>query len=497
MFKIFQRIPFFLELFFNGLFILVFALKLLGKIPPVIKSEHLDLFFTFSATTVPFIVLASIMVNFLVTPTVEEFFRKYIFSIIVFVPLVIAHGDLEFCFWLASAHLLSSILTLYETDTQQVEITEFGDVLTPVQLFFRQLKLSPAQIILLSFIGVILVGTFLLMVPISSVNDPLGIWDALFIATSATCVTGLSTISVGQELSIFGQLVVLVLIQIGGLGIMTLSSSMMILLGKSMGMKDRIIRQDLLGVSSLEDTFAMISDIIRYTLIIELWGAIILTFAFTYDGFDFTQALYYGFFHSISAFCNAGFALFDNSLESYATNPLVHGTISILIILGGLGFIVLKELKMTITQRRSIVRMTLHTKLVLITSFILTFVGFLFIFFGEYLNALDGLELFDKVQVSLFQSITLRTAGFNTIPMTSLNSFTIYGLTLFMFIGASPGSTGGGIKSTTLAILIQSITSTLQGKKDIEFFDRRIPPQMVVRATPSLLSLLLLQVYLF
>ena len=152
---------------------------------------------------------------------------------------------------------------------------------------------------------------------------------------------------------------------------------------------------------------------------------------------------------------------------------------------------------MTITQRRSIVRMTLHTKLVLITSFILTFVGFLFIFFGEYLNALDGLELFDKVQVSLFQSITLRTAGFNTIPMTSLNSFTIYGLTLFMFIGASPGSTGGGIKSTTLAILIQSITSTLQGKKDIEFFDRRILLKWWLEQRPSLLSLLLLQVYLF
>ena len=215
------------------------------------------------------------------------------------------------------------------------------------------------------------------MVPISSVNDPLGIWDALFIATSATCVTGLSTISVGQELSIFGQLVVLVLIQIGGLGIMTLSSSMMILLGKSMGMKDRIIRQDLLGVSSLEDTFAMISDIIRYTLIIELWGAVILTLPLLTMVLILLSALYYGFFHSISAFCNAGFALFDNSLESYATNPLVHGTISILIILGGLGFIVLKELKMTITQRRSIVRMTLHTKLVLITSFILTFIRFL------------------------------------------------------------------------------------------------------------------------
>ena len=482
--RIYQKIPLIAELFINGIFIVVYSLDLVGKMPATIPSGYVDVFYQLFQGIVPFVIVMSILTNFFLCESLEEFFRKYVFSIIVLIPLVITHGDIEFCYWLSSAHLLSSLLTLYESDIPNYQRNSLGETLTPIQHFFRQIKLSPAQIITLSFLGVIIIGAFLLMIPIASTSgDSLNFWDALFIATSATCVTGLSTISIGTELSIFGQMIVLILIQIGGLGIMTLSSSMMILIGKSLGMKDRIIRQDLLGVSSLEDIYAMISDIIRYTLIIELWGALVLTFAFVYDGFDLTTSLYYGFFHSISAFCNAGFALFDNSLESYATNPLVHGTISILIVLGGLGFIVLKELKSMIASGTTLVRMSLHTKIVILTTLFLTVFGFCFIFFGEYLNALDSYSLWEKVQISLFQSITLRTAGFNTLEMTSLNAFTIYGMTLFMFIGASPGSTGGGIKTTTFAILLQSIRSTLFGKKDLEFFDRKIPSQVIVRAT--------------
>ena len=482
--RLYQKIPLIVELFINGLFIVVYSLDILGKIPSSIPSGYIDLFYRSFLIIVPFIIVLSIISNFILSENIEDFFRKYVFSLIVIIPMVLTQGDKEFCYWLSSAHLLSSLLTLYESDIPRYQVTELGEVLTPVQSFLRHIKLSPAQIVTTSFMGIILVGALLLMIPIATVGDEsLNFWDALFIATSATCVTGLSTISVGNDLTVFGQSIVLILIQIGGLGIMTLSSSMMVLIGKSFGMKDRIIRQDLLGVSSLEDIMAMINDIIRYTLIIELWGAVILTFAFIYDGFDFTTSLYYGFFHSISAFCNAGFALFDNSLESYATNPLVHGTISALVILGGLGFIVLKELKEMISKRTALVRMSLHTKIVLTTSIFLTFSSFCFVFFGEFLNSLDSYSLADKVQVSFFQAVTLRTAGFNTLDLTSLNAFTIYGMTLFMFIGASPGSTGGGIKTTTLAILLQSIRSTLSGKKDIEFFDRRIPSQLVVRAT--------------
>ena len=263
---------------------------------------------------------------------------------------------------------------------------------------------------------------------------------------------------------------------------MTLYSSMAILLGRSMRMKDRIIMQDLLDVSSLEELFAMIVDIVKYTFLIELWGGLVLTIAFTFEGFEFSRAIYYGFFHSISAFCNAGFALFDTSLESYGTKPLIHLTIAILITLGGLGFIVLKELKEVIVNKKHLVRMSVHSKIVIITSFLLTAGGTIFIFFGEFLGALDGYTIWEQVQISLFQSVTLRTAGFNTIPLTNLNTYTIYAMTLFMFVGGSPGSTGGGIKTTTLAILIQSIKSTLKGKKTVEAFDRRISSPIVVRA---------------
>jgi trk system potassium uptake protein TrkH len=263
-------------------------------------------------------------------------------------------------------------------------------------------------------------------------------------------------------------------------------------------MKDRVILQDMLDVSSLEELFATIIDIVKYTFFIELWGGIVLTIAFTFDDMEFGQAIYYGFFHSISAFCNAGFSLFDSSLESFSTQPLIHGTISILITLGGLGFIVLRELKEIIVKRKSLVRMRLHSKIVLITSFVLTISGAVFIFFGEYLNALDHYTLWEKIQVSLFQSVTLRTAGFNTIPLSNLNTYTIYAMTLFMFIGGSPGSTAGGVKTTTLAILVQSIISTLKGKKTVDVLNsRRVPGPIVVRATAlTFMSILITSVFI-
>ena len=264
---------------------------------------------------------------------------------------------------------------------------------------------------------------------------------------------------------------------------MTLYSSMTILLGRSLGMKDRVIMQDLLDVSSLEELFSMIVDIVKYTFVIELWGGIILTIAFTFEGFEFGQSLYYGFFHSISAFCNAGFSLFDNSLESYSTNPMVTFPIMALISLGGIGFVALKELKEVISSGKKIVRLGIHTKIVLTTSLLLTFVGAVFIFFGEFLHAFDSYSFWGKVQVSLFQSVTLRTAGFNSVPLTGLHNYTLYAMTLLMFIGGSPGSTAGGVKTTSLAILVQSITPTLKGRKKVTIYNRTIPAPIVVRAT--------------
>jgi trk system potassium uptake protein TrkH len=250
-----------------------------------------------------------------------------------------------------------------------------------------------------------------------------------------------------------------------------------------MGMKEQVRMQGILDISSMEDLVAMIVDIVKYTLIIELWGAVILTIAFSFEGYEFGEALYYGFFHSISAFCNAGFALFNNSLENFSTNPLISGTIMILIILGGLGFIVLKECKAAIIERKSFILLSVHTRIVLITTAALIFLGTTVLFFSEFLHAFNDYSIFDKVLVSLFHSVTARTAGFNTIGLNSFHAHSLYLISLFMFIGASPGSTGGGIKTSTFAILVQSVRSTLRGRKDVEFFDRRIPSSLVVSST--------------
>ena len=273
---------------------------------------------------------------------------------------------------------------------------------------------------------------------------------------------------------------------------MTLSSSMAILLCRSMGVRDKLVMQDLLDVGNNEEMFKLVVDIVRYTFFIELWGGIILTTAFTLEGFEFSQALYLGFFHSISAFCNAGFSLFSNSFESFSTNWLINFTISALVILGGVGFIVMRELKFAIMERRSWVRFTLHTKIVLVTSGILLLLGSLIIFFGEFLYGLDKYSLFDKMQISFFQSMTTRTAGFNSVPMESLQSHTLYVLTLFMFIGGASGSTAGGIKVTTFAILVQSIRATLKGRALVEIFGRQIPSILIVKVTAvTMISLFL------
>lgn len=456
---------------------MLYSLKITGRLPDYLTAHDMGEVLKVGAHLVPFVVAYGAIVNYLSSRSFELFFRKHIFSLMVLVPLFITWGDIYFAFALSSAHLLSSLLSLYDDDKGKAKVEKKRDTL------FGSIRLKPAQIVLLSFSAVIFFGTFFLMLPFSTIaSTSMGFVDAFFMATSATCVTGLATKSLGSDLSLFGQIVILVLIQIGGLSIMTLYSSMTILLGRSVGMKDRVIMQDLFDVSSLEGLFVMIIDIVKYTFIIELWGAIVLTIAFTFDGFEFGTALYYGFFHSISAFCNAGFALFDTSLETYATNPFIHGTISILVTLGGIGFVALKEIKAVILHGKKFVRLGLHTKVVLTTSLMLTVFGAVFIFFGEFLHALDSYSLWEKIQISVFQSVTLRTAGFNTIPLTSLHTYTLYAMSLIMFIGGSPGSTAGGVKTTTLAILVQSIVSTLKGHKEVTMFDRRIPSTIVVRA---------------
>lgn len=482
--KLYQKITFLLELFVNGFFVLLYSFYSVNKLEtnllePIVIEKLLN-GLTYAA---PFIVLISVLSYFFKSENDDEFIRKYIFSIICVIPMFITFGDLQFAFWLAAVHLFSSILSLYETTAEPIRHHKVRKITSTTTTILERIKLAPAQIVILSFLVIILVGTLLLYLPISAAEGrSISFIDALFTATSATCVTGLSTLSVPENFSFMGQVIVLVLIQIGGLGYMTLYSSMTILLGKSLAVRDQVMMQDLLDISSLEDLLQMIINIIRFTLVIELIGAVILTISFNYIGYEFGESLYFGIFHSISAFCNAGFSLFDNSLELFATNPFIHGTISVLILLGGLGFIVLKELEYIVFKGGKLINLTVHSKIVLTTNIVLIVLVAVYIFFGEYLNGLNAYGIWEKLQLSFFQSITTRTAGFNTISLSSLHPHTIYLMSLVMFIGASPGSTGGGIKTTTFAILFQSVKATLRGRDKVEFFDRTVPNILVVRA---------------
>jgi trk system potassium uptake protein TrkH len=489
----YHKLPFLLELFFNGLFILIFSLVKSKLDVPLVSLNQLEKLSIIFAELVPYTLVVVIALTFLIHRNLEDLFRRQIFSLIVIFPLFLIQGDLQFTYWLSSVHLFSSALNLFDHNKKKSELHE-----TATSLIGR-LNLSPAQVVLITFALIIMIGAFLLVLPISAAPGvTISFMDALFTSTSATCVTGLSTISLRDSFSVPGQIIVLILIQIGGLGIMTLSSSMTILMGKTLAMREQLMMQDLLEVNSLDDLLNMIIAIIKYTFMIELWGGIVLTLAFFSDGMEFGQAIYYGFYHSISAFCNAGFALFNNSLENYAVNPIVNLTVSALVIMGGLGFIALRDMKDMFINRRSFLNLTLHTKIVIIVNVALIVVGTLFIFFNEFLNSLVNYDLIDKLQIAFFQSVSARTAGFNTISLNNFHPHTIYVMTLFMFIGASPGSTGGGIKTTTFAILVQSIRSTLRGREHVEMFDRKIPQNLILRTiSVIIISLIIISVFIF
>lgn len=479
---IFSKFPFFIELLFNGVFILVYSLNMANRIP---NSKDVNFVLEVGAFLAPIIIFLTIVINYLQSEDFEYLIRTHMISLIVFFPMIITWGDGQFAFWLASIHLLSSTFSLYEKADQEKKSKRFS---------VGFLELKPAKIVFLSFATLIGIGTFLLMLPASSakLNTTISFVDSLFVITSAACVTGLSTISVGNDLSIFGQLVVLLVIQIGGLSIMTLYSSITVLLGKNLSTKERVLMQDLHDAISLEELYEVILNIIKYTFFIELWGGIILTFAFSYEGYEFSHAMYLGFYHSISAFCNAGFSTFDTSLESFNTTPLVHGTIAVLIILGGIGFIVLKECWEAILEKKPFFKFSIHSKIVLFTTFFLLVGGTVFIFFSEYLTSLEGYSMWEKLQISFFQSVTLRTAGFNSIPLLNLQGQTILIFVILMAIGGSPGSTAGGIKTTNFAILIQSIRTTFRGRRKVYMFNREIAGKDVIKAV----SLVFLYIFL-
>lgn len=471
------RMPLLLEIFINGFFVFVYTLKKANKLPQLLAKLPMPEILSYAVWVVPFVLLISLIANYLKSNGIEDFIRRYIFSLIIFVPLIITWGDIEFIYWLSAVHLFSTVISFYEKKEEAIS------TYTATSSFLFRLKLQPAQVVLISFSGWILLGALLLVLPVSAnPGKSISFIDALFMSTSATCVTGLATNSLVDDFSVFGQMVILILLQVGGLGIMTLSSSMAVIMGKNLQMREQVIMQDVLDTSNSEELFSLIVNIIRYTFVIEFIGAILLTIGFYQEGFEIGQSMYYGFFHSISAFCNAGLALFNNSLEDFKFIPIVHLTIAILITFGGAGFAVMKDLQNSFKVRRPFRNLTVHTKIVLSTHLGLLIFGTIYLFFGEFLHAFQDMTMWEKFQISFFQSVTTRTAGYNTINLNALHPHSIYMIILLMFIGASPGSTGGGVKTTTFAVLLQSVTATLRGKFDVEFFERKIPAATVVKA---------------
>lgn len=346
----------------------------------------------------------------------------------------------------------------------------------------RQIKLSPTQVLVLGFAFFILTGTLLLSLPAASADGlPLSPVDALFTATSAVCVTGLVVVDTGDHFSLFGQLVILVLIQAGGLGFMTMATMIFLLLGKRITLRERLIMQEALNQFTIEGVVRLTKNIIVVTFLIEAAGALLFSLRFV-PMFGWGRGLYYSIFHSISAFCNAGFDLMGGyiSFTGFTGDPLVNGTLMALIILGGLGFSVLLD----IHTHRDPQRWSLHTKVVVGVSALLILSGFLFIITVEWTNP-ETLGLYPwpvRMMAALFQSITARTAGFNTLDTGALSNASKFFLILLMFIGASPASTGGGIKTTTAAMVLLMAAAVIRGREENELFHRRIPMAITVRA---------------
>lgn len=370
-----------------------------------------------------------------------------------------------------------------------------------LNLDFKKTYLNPAQLFIASFLGIILLGALALMLPKATV-DSLSFMDALFTATSAVCVTGLVVVDTGSYFTIFGQIIILVLIQIGGLGIMTFASYFSYFFRGDTSYKNQLILSDLTTSNKLGEVFNTLKKIIITTLSIELIGAVLI-FTYLDESFSnrFFDQAFFAVFHSISAFCNAGFSTLTDSLSGvgFQYNYPLQLTIIILFIIGGLGFPIVFNLSRFLNYliREKLIRriinkdsgavtvpwvLTLNSRIVIITSIILIVMGSATVFVFEYNNTLSEHSLFGKLVTALFTATTPRTAGFNTIDLNSLKFSTIMLIFLLMWIGASPASTGGGIKTNTFAIATLNFWSLARGKERLELFRREISELSVRRA---------------
>ena len=339
------------------------------------------------------------------------------------------------------------------------------------------------QIVPMAFLGMILIGALLLMLPFATEGPGIRFIDALFTMTSAVCVTGLIVLDTPREFTLFGELVILLGMQLGGLVYSATATLLLLALGRRIGLRERMMMMEVLNTLSMEGLVRFVKVIVAITFIVESVGALILAARFSFD-MDPARALYFGIFHAVSAFNNAGFSLFSENLvvKAYQTDLTVNLTITTLIILGGIGFLVYRDVLDNIHGHRF--RLSTHTKLALLVSVLLIIGGTLGIWVFEVQNGktLAAMPVGDQFLTAYFHSVSARTAGFNTIDLGLVATPTLYLIILLMIVGASPGGTGGGIKTTTFGIICASIWGTLKGRADVMMFHRRIPQELVIKS---------------
>jgi trk system potassium uptake protein TrkH len=348
---------------------------------------------------------------------------------------------------------------------------------------FKIRALHPNHVVIGAFLCVILVGTILLSLPMSATRERVTVIDALFTCTSAVCVTGLTVVDTGTAYSLFGQIVTILLIQIGGLGITTFSTFFVYLTGGRMSLRGRGLVESTLTQFPVKNMGQLLLRILLVTAIIEGVGAVLLYPSLTPGDRGGFFPVFTAVYHSISAFCNAGFSLYTTNLEGYVGNPVVSLVICALLILGGLGFVVMVEVWDYVFRGRAArKRLSLHSKVVLSVTAILLVAGTLAFFVLERNSTLAELPFGTKLLASFFQATTPRTAGFSTVPLGLCANATLFFMIMLMFIGASPGSCGGGIKTTSFAILVGLATSKLRGAADVNLFRRRVPEGVISNA---------------
>jgi len=345
-------------------------------------------------------------------------------------------------------------------------------------LNWKVIRLNPPQLLALSFAACIVLGTILLKLPIAA-KEPVPWIDAMFTAASATTVTGLGTVDIGSTYTTFGQIVIMVLVQIGGLGLMTFAVLILLMLGRKVGLKQRILIQESFNQTSLGGLIRLVRLLFLFTISIEAIAFIILAERWIPE-YGWGKGMYYSLFHTITAFNNAGFSLWPDNLIRYVGDPVVNLVISGLLIIGGIGFTVLAD----IWQKKSFRSLSLHTKLMLVGTLGLNVIAMLAFFILEYGNpgTLGHLSVWDRLWASYFQAVSPRTAGFNTIPIQNMTTPSLLLMGVLMFIGAGSASTASGIKVTTFMVVILATISFLRGKEETAFFRRTIKRQTIVRS---------------